>query len=86
MLRQAQLNTAMIDRIKAVHDVARRFGEDGIVEWAERAAEDAAMLGHLRARDEETLERLERTFSHGYYRGQQHSDRGSARERELAFA
>lgn len=78
MLRQAQLSTALVDRISAVYDTAHRFGEDGIMVWTERAAEDAAMLGKLRTRDVETLERLEATFSHDYYRGQRSTARDGA--------
>ena len=68
LLSNVQLDRATIDRINRVYEVANRFGERGVMSWAERAAADAAALNKLRERDERTLNRLEDTFNHDFYR------------------
>lgn len=56
------------NRIEAVAETAKNCGENGIVDWAVRAANDAVVLGKLRDKDRETLERLEGTFANDFYR------------------
>lgn len=60
-------------RIERVADTARQCGENGIVAWAVRAAEDAITLGKVRDKDMRTLERLEDTFNHDFYRDNSNS-------------
>lgn len=55
-------------RVEKVVAVAEKFGDRGIVAWAVRAAEDAAVLGRIRDKDIKTLERLEDTYGHEFYR------------------
>lgn len=82
-LVRTRLGESVTARLYAVYDTAVRATELGIVEWVERAVEDASVLGKLRARDIETLERLERDFSSDFYR--QYARSGTARC-ELAYA
>lgn len=56
-------------RLEKVAMQAFRFGDDGIVDWAKRATNDALALGHLREKDVANLERLEDTYNHDFYRG-----------------
>lgn len=46
---------------------ATRAGDTGVVDWVNRAIEDAKLIGHLRAKDINTLERLERTYGSDFY-------------------
>ena len=55
-------------RIEAVAKTAENCGERGVVDWAVRAANDAVALGRVRDKDMQTLERLEGTFAHEFYR------------------
>jgi hypothetical protein len=64
-----RIDRKLRERVEHVARTAAQFGEQGVTEWAERAARDAVALGHLRERDVRTLERLEDTFSHDFYRG-----------------
>lgn len=63
----ARVDPVIAERFASVLAVAELANEHGVIDWAERAAEDAATLGRLRARDEDTLERLERTFTDEFY-------------------
>lgn len=71
----SRLDRRIRERIERIADVAERFGENGIVDWALRATADAQALGRLRDRDIANLERIERTFDSDFY-----NDRGNARE------
>jgi len=64
-----RLDRKLRNRLSAVARKADAFGEQGIVAWAQRAAEDAQMLGRLRDRDVAALERLEDTFNGEFYSG-----------------
>lgn len=66
-------------RLETVAETARECGEQGIVAWAVRAAEDAVALGKVRDKDMKTLERLEGTFNHDFYRDNGNSNGGSER-------
>lgn len=63
------LEPTLIQRLYSVYDTAVRACERGVVEWVERAVDDACALGRLRDRDQSTLDRLERDFDREYYRG-----------------
>jgi len=56
------------DRVERIVRTAQAHGDAGIVAWADRAAQDALALGRLRDRDVATLERLEDTYNHDFYR------------------
>lgn len=73
MLDRIDRNTRK--RVEAIAQKAATFGDNGVVEWAARAAHDAVMLGRLRDKDVEALERLEGTYSHDYY--SRNSERGN---------
>lgn len=63
-----RIDRRLRNRLEKVANTARECGESGIVDWAVRAANDAIVLGKLRDRDVATLDRLEDTFSHDFYR------------------
>ena len=69
-----KIDAHLRERIETVASTARVCGEHGIFDWAVRAADDALMLGKVRDKDLQTLERLEDTFNHDFYR----NARGSA--------
>jgi hypothetical protein len=68
MFQMIELEAKLQKRIDEVRDIARKYGEDGIVAWTKRAVGDARLLGKLRDKDVAVLERLEETFAHDYYR------------------
>lgn len=57
------------ERVERVARTALVHNDNGIVDWAKRAVADALALGKLRDKDNETLRRLEDTYSHEYYNG-----------------
>lgn len=63
-----RLNDNIIERIGDVVGAALLSNDIGVVEWAERATADAKMLGRLRDRDMNTLNRLEGIFSRDFYK------------------
>lgn len=63
-----KLDRKLRERIAEVAAIATKHGEAGIAEWAVRAANDAVALGRIRDKDIKTLERLEDTFGHEFYR------------------
>lgn len=63
-----RIDQALRMRVERIVDVAAQHNDNGIVAWAERAAHDALALGRLRDRDVATLERLEDTYNHDFYR------------------
>lgn len=69
MTRIERFDFATRDRIERVRATAERFGENGIVNWAIRAVNDAMALGRARDRDIATLTRLEKDFSSDFYNG-----------------
>jgi hypothetical protein len=68
LLRNSNLDNRTVTRLARVYDVADRARERGVMSWAERAARDARVLERIRDRDAATLDRLEDTFSHEFYR------------------
>jgi hypothetical protein len=56
------------ERLEKVTLKAAEFGDNGVVQWAARAAEDAQALGRVRDRDVKALERLEGTYNGEFYR------------------
>lgn len=63
-----KIDRKLRERVEFVAKSAMQFGDNGVVEWAERAASDALFLGRIRDRDVKALERLEGTYNNGYYR------------------
>lgn len=63
-----KIDKTLRERVEKVAVTAAQFGDNGIVEWAQRAVDDALMLGRIRDKDAERLARLEETYSHDYYR------------------
>jgi hypothetical protein len=61
------LTQKQIDAFGRVLTTALLHNEQGIIEWASRAVDDAARLNRLRDRDVATLERLERQFNGSEY-------------------
>lgn len=55
-------------RVERVADTAVQFNDKGVFDWAIRAVNDALVLGRVRDRDLEALERLENTYGHEFYR------------------
>lgn len=70
-----KIDRKLRNRIENVAEIAQNCGESGIVDWAVRAANDAVALGRVRDKDLRTLERLEGTFAHDFYRN---SDGGNS--------
>ena len=64
----SRLDKDTVQRVGDVLMVAGDFNDHAVVEWGMRAIADACAIGKLRSRDQETLERLERTYSSDYYR------------------
>ena len=64
-----RVDKALRNRIERVAKEAARAGDNGVVEWAVRATDDALALGRLRDRDRATLDRLEDTYGHEFYSG-----------------
>lgn len=71
-----KIDKKLRERVERVANIALRFGDNGVVEWAQRATNDALFLGKLRDRDVENLQRLEDTYSHDFYRG--NTERGAS--------
>lgn len=63
-----KIDRKLRERLERVATVAARTGDNGIVDWAVRAANDAVALGRIRDRDIATLKRLEDTYGHDFYR------------------
>jgi hypothetical protein len=68
-------------RLEFVAVKAVEFGDRGVVEWANRAAQDALFLGRMRDRDVANLQRLEATYNDDFYSGN-----APARSGELVYA
>jgi hypothetical protein len=66
ILKLTKLDDATVQRIGDVLVTAAQAGDLGVVAWANRAVADAKMLGRLRDKDNETLNRLERNYSGQY--------------------
>ena len=62
-----RVDKALRNRIERVAVRAANAGDNGVVEWAVRATDDALALGRLRDRDLATLDRLEDTYGHEFY-------------------
>lgn len=61
------LTPNQMEQLGEVLVVATAHGEDGVIDWAQRAISDAASLGRMRDRDVSTLERLKRQFNGSEY-------------------
>lgn len=66
-LNLTRLDSDTVQRIGDVLVTAMEYNDVGVVDWASRAVHDARLIGRLRDRDIETLDRLERTYSGRYY-------------------
>jgi hypothetical protein len=64
-----KLDKALRVRLVKVAGKAAEFGDQGVVDWANRATNDALVLGRLRDRDVQTLDRLEGTYGTDFYSG-----------------
>lgn len=62
-----KIDRKLRDRVEKIATIAKQNGDDGIVAWTIRAAEDALALGRIRDKDIATLERLEDTYGHEFY-------------------
>lgn len=67
MPNQKFLTNTEANRLGAVVNAAVRAHDVGVLAWACRAMNDGQMLGHLRDRDKETLNRLEVTYGSEFY-------------------
>ncbi len=62
-----RIDRQLRERLEKVTLKAAEFGDNGVVQWAARAAEDAQTLGRVRDRDVKALERLEGTYNGEFY-------------------
>jgi hypothetical protein len=63
-----RIDRKLRERLERVTLKAAEFGDNGVVAWAARAAQDAQILGRVRDRDVKALERLEGTYNAEFYR------------------
>jgi hypothetical protein len=67
LLKLAGLTAEQIVALGQVVETACSAGDTGVIEWADRAVSDARLIGHMRQRDVETLNRLQRTYNGQFY-------------------
>lgn len=69
LLNLGSLTDAQALSLGTVLHNAIKAGDQGVIDWVNRALEDAKLLGRLRDKDIQTLERLERTYGSDFYNG-----------------